>query len=330
MSKKLAVISRSESAIASAPSKVFDQAVKTYLAGRSANTRESYRARLHKFMTWYRERSAGHFVEHLKDYINYLQALEMSPRSVQAHINTIKGMLRTAAALDLSGQIGALLPSLDLAKPPVVRGEVQGRQLTSKQRQALLAHPGTATHKGRRDTAVLALMADCGLRRSEVASLEWRHIAELDGHKVIQNLSGKHGRVRTIKLPVPLWRLIAQWGELAALDTSPNAPVFLPIRRGDHVQRGQRLKPNGVADICTEHCEALGFSGITPHDLRRTAAKLARQHGASIEQVQIMLGHASPQTTSAYIGETLDLDNHAIDFSDVDYTQIKVQERMPL
>lgn len=35
--------------------------------------------------------------------------------------------------------------------------------------------------------------------------------------------------------------------------------------------------------------------------------------------VQIMLGHASPQTTSQYIGEGLDLDDHAVDYSDVDF-----------
>ncbi len=42
-----------------------------------------------------------------------------------------------------------------------------------------------------------------------------------------------------------------------------------------------------------------------------------RRGGASNEQVQVMLGHSSPQTTSQYIGEGLDLDDHAVDYSDV-------------
>jgi hypothetical protein len=33
-----------------------------------------------------------------------------------------------------------------------------------------------------------------------------------------------------------------------------------------------------------------------------------------------MLGHASPQTTSQYISEDLDLDDHAVDYGDVDLT----------
>ena len=54
---------------------------------------------------------------------------------------------------------------------------------------------------------------------------------------------------------------------------------------------------------------------VHDRDLRRTAALLARRGGASIEQVQLMLGHASPQTTSNYIGESLNLDDNAVDYS---------------
>ncbi len=61
----------------------------------------------------------------------------------------------------------------------------------------------------------------------------------------------------------------------------------------------------------------VGMGASPPTTLRRTAASLARRGGASIEQVQVMLGHSSPQTTSQYIGEGLDLDDHAVDYSDV-------------
>lgn len=67
--------------------------------------------------------------------------------------------------------------------------------------------------------------------------------------------------------------------------------------------------------------EPIGLEGISLHDLRRTAASLARKGGASIEQVQVMLGHANSQTTSEYIGEGLDLADHA-----VDYSQVKIEE----
>lgn len=298
-----------------APLPSLDEAVAVYLAGKSERTRSEYRARLERFQRWRDEQPAEPFVASLSRYVTHLQAQGLSPRSVQAHVNTVKGLLKAGAALD--PRLAAHLPALSLVKPPPVRGDLQGQRLAAHARQSLLDAPGVDTHKGRRDTAILALMAVCGLRRSEVVNLNWGHVDELDGHKVIRNLRGKHGRVRTVKLPVALWRLLRAWGELASLDTSDEAPVFVQVRRGDNVQHGVRISGSAVSYIVATYTGAAGLDNITPHDLRRTAASLSRKGGASIEQVQLMLGHADPQTTSRYIGASIDLDDHAVDYGAV-------------
>ena len=41
---------------------------------------------------------------------------------------------------------------------------------------------------------------------------------------------------------------------------------------------------------------------LAPHDLRRTCAKLCRKAGGDLEQIQLLLGHASVQTTERYLG----------------------------
>jgi site-specific recombinase XerD len=296
---------------------LLQQAAITMLSGRSPHTQRAYRIRLEAFLGWHADRPPMPFVAHLREYIAHLQAQDMSPRTIQAHVNTIKGLFKLAAALDSSGQFAVMLPTLDLAKPPAVRGEVQGDRLTEPERQSLIDQPGTSTNKGRRDTAILGMMAWLGLRRAEVAALNWHHLTTLDGHRVIRNLKGKHGRVRTIKLPEVLWQLLDRYAERAELDRSPNAPVFVAIGKWDDIRQGRRLTASAVAFLVESYTKKLGMYQISPHDLRRTAAKLARQRGASIEQVQVMLGHASPQTTSAYIGETLNLDDHAVDYADV-------------
>jgi integrase len=297
------------------PVEPLERAISTYLKGHALNTQSSYRARLEKFQRWHADQPPAPFVEQLKGYIDYLRDSErLSPRSIQAHVNTIKGMARTAAALYPTLSDGLI--GIDLAKAPAVRGQVQGDRLTPAQRQALIDAPGLSTCKGRRDTAILALMAICGLRRSEVAALNWQHVDELDGHKVIRNLSGKHGRVRTVKLPVALWRLITSWADACQLDRASDAPVFVAVRKGDTVQHGERLTSSAIGYLVDFYTARIGQDGISPHDLRRTAASLSRKGGASIEQVQHMLGHASPQTTSAYIGEALDLDHHAVDYGE--------------
>ena len=53
---------------------------------------------------------------------------------------------------------------------------------------------------------------------------------------------------------------------------------------------------------------------LSPHDLRRTAARTAFDRGANLVQVQAMLGHASPDTTARYIGSYESDDTTAVDF----------------
>ena len=45
------------------------------------------------------------------------------------------------------------------------------------------------------------------------------------------------------------------------------------------------------------------------HDLRRTCAKLCRKAGGELEQIQMLLGHASIQTTERYLGSEQDLEH---------------------
>jgi integrase len=44
------------------------------------------------------------------------------------------------------------------------------------------------------------------------------------------------------------------------------------------------------------------LSGIAPHDLRRSCARLCHQAGGELEQIQFLLGHISVQTTERYLG----------------------------
>jgi len=294
---------------------LLDQAMDTYLAGMAPNTQRAYESRLRAFLTWRLYQPSAPFVTQLKRYVAHLQDEQgLSPRSTQAHVNTIKGMLRTAAALNPA--LAPALAQLELVKAPRVRGEIQGRRLTTEQARELLHAPESGNAKGARDSAILGLLLVLGLRRSEICTLTWGHLTELDGHKVIQNLKGKHGRVRTLKLPVWLWRAINSWGALARMEMQPDQRVFVPITRHGKVLTYRRgMTPHAIYKLVDWYTLRTGLPRVKPHDLRRTAALLARRGGASIEQVQLMLGHASPQTTSNYIGETLDLDDNAVDYS---------------
>lgn len=46
---------------------------------------------------------------------------------------------------------------------------------------------------------------------------------------------------------------------------------------------------------------------VSPHDLRRTFAKLARKGGAELTQIQLTLGHSNVAITQRYVGEEQNL-----------------------
>ena len=46
---------------------------------------------------------------------------------------------------------------------------------------------------------------------------------------------------------------------------------------------------------------------IARHDLHHTCAKICRAAGAELEQIQVILGHGSVQTTERYVGTKQDL-----------------------
>ena len=62
-----------------------------------------------------------------------------------------------------------------------------------------------------------------------------------------------------------------------------------------------------VWQLLGAYAKAAGSPGIAPHDLRRACAKLCRASGGELEQIQMLLGHASVQTTERYLGTKQDL-----------------------
>jgi integrase len=70
---------------------------------------------------------------------------------------------------------------------------------------------------------------------------------------------------------------------------------------------GEHLGEKGVWQMLRRYTAEVGVPGIAPHDLRRTCAKLCRAAGGELEQIQLLLGHASVQTTERYLGTKQDL-----------------------
>src|SRR5215469_15670672 len=60
--------------------------------------------------------------------------------------------------------------------------------------------------------------------------------------------------------------------------------------------------------IVTKYARQTGLvNKLAPHGMRRTCAKLCRESGGDLEQIQFLLGHASIQTTERYLGSRQNL-----------------------
>ena len=123
-------------------------------------------------------------------------------------------------------------------------------------------------------------------------------MAQREGRWAIVDLLGKHGRVRTV--PMPSWAKTALdgWASAARIDSGA---LLRRVSKGGRVGDGP-ITPQGVFEAVVGYAHKAGLGKITPHDLRRTFAKLAHLGRAPLEQIQISLGHASIQTTERYLG----------------------------
>src|SRR5215475_2468713 len=265
-------------------------------------TRRVYNLGLDEFFSWDgQEPRAGFTKATVAAWRVALEARGLGAVSVNVRITAVRKLAVEAADNGLlAPEIAAGITRIKGVK---MKGVRLGNWLSERQAQELLNAPDATTKKGLRDRAILAVLLGCGLRRSEVAGLTTRHIQQRDGRWCVVDLKGKHGRVRTV--PMPTWVKVAidAWtAETGIVD----GRIFRPVHRGDQM-RGEALSEKVVWQLLQSYAEAVGVKGIAPHDLRRTCAKLCRAAGGELEQNQLLLGHASVQTTERYLGTKQDL-----------------------
>jgi integrase len=265
-------------------------------------TKRVYNLGLDEFIEWYGQETRPGFTKAtVAAWRVALEARGLGSVSINVRITAVRKLAVEAA------DNGLLAPELangiTRVKGVASKGVRLGNWLSLKQAQALLNAPDITTTKGLRDRAIIAVLLGCGLRRSEVAALTMAHIQQRDGRWCIVDLVGKHGRVRTV--PMPTWVKVAidTWTSPAGV---ADGYVFRSVNRGGQVQ-GEVLSEKVVWQLLRPYAAAAGVPEIAPHDCRRTAAKLCRAAGGELEQIQLLLGHASVQTTERYLGTKQDL-----------------------
>jgi integrase len=233
---------------------------------------------------------------------------DAAPNTVAARVFAVRTFLRVALRDGALAQNQAINMGL---RPYVTRQlrdeQPVGRRLNRDEVRALRAAVDTNARKGARDLAMLDVMLFAGLRCDEVCRLRPLNFTLDNGRRWII-LRGKGQKTRRIKIHDTLHATLSEWMNKLGAAWNDDRPLFVSVLKGDRVN-SHRIDTNDAARVVEELAERAQLGHITPHDLRRTAARNAYDNGAGLIQVQLMLGHADPKTTARYIGA---------DFNDAD------------
>jgi site-specific recombinase XerD len=156
-------------------------------------------------------------------------------------------------------------------------------------KKLLRAADGT-TFEGRRDTAILRLFIDCGLRLGEVAGLS---VSDVDWDYEAVTVLGKGSRPRS----VPFSSRTSQ-----ALDRYLRARKKHAHAHSDALWVGPKgqLTPNGIAQMLRRRCADAGIEQLHPHQLRHTAAHQAAKGGLGDSDMMRIFGWRSRQMLNRY------------------------------
>lgn len=142
----------------------------------------------------------------------------------------------------------------------------------------------------RRDTAILRVLIDCGLRLGEVAGMR---VEDVDWNLEVVMVVGKGSRPRS----VPLWPRTVQ-----ALDRYKRVRGGHPRASMSAFWLGPRgpLTANGIAQMVRRRCKQAGIEQLHPHQLRHTAAHMAAKSGLGDSDMMRVFGWRSRQMLNRY------------------------------
>ncbi len=150
-----------------------------------------------------------------------------------------------------------------------------------------------------RDYAILTLFLNCGLRISELCSL---NISDIQDEAL--RVLGKGNKVRIVYLNNACLDALNAWlTQRRPITGRDRDALFLS-------SRNERISKSSVHALVKKHIAAAGLdaSRYSSHKLRHTAATLMLQNGVDVRAVQEVLGHEHLNTTEIYTH----IDNEAL------------------
>ncbi|MBW1612427.1 MAG: tyrosine-type recombinase/integrase [Deltaproteobacteria bacterium] len=271
--------------------------IKQFLDERDVFTssRNTYKKNLLRFFYWVHKKKIEPANLSRPDLIAYKNELKDAGLSIFT-INSYMGTLRIFFEwMDEMGYHDNVAYKLKSLKRP---GSFARESLSPEQARDLLSSIDRDTLPGLRDYCIIYLMLSNGLREVEITRLLvsdfvveektpgfrlWRkgHISKDVFHPVTDETK----------------KLIESY--LAYTEGKGDSPLFFSASTRNP---GKALTTKTISEMVKKYLRKIGIDDpkYTAHSLRHTAATLALEGGVDLYDVQLFMGHSSPQTTTIY------------------------------
>ncbi len=266
----------------------------------SPKTITNYLADLRVFVRWAETAYNGDFSlvrvspDQIRAYRRHLLAENRAPSTINRHLQALRKCCTYLAQTNLS-------PTNAAAEIPLVKVTAkQPEPLSPAAVNALLAAAqNTRASIAKRDVAIMHLLADVGLRVTEIVELQMDDV-QFDFPGV--HLMVRNGRdARRVPLPDAVCTALKDWLVIRPQSASyPN--VFLS-------QEGRPISARTVQRIVHRCAREAGLAGVTPQLLRRTYARRLWEQSGDIELVRERLGHQHSGITAQYLGVAGSMNN---------------------
>ncbi|SFV85777.1 Site-specific recombinase XerD [hydrothermal vent metagenome] len=254
-------------------------------SGASKNTLSAYHSDLNIFAKWLKKP-----LEEADDKTinNYFKHRNLNP-TTQARILTCLGTFYKYLITTKSITIN---PTEKLHQPK--QAQKLPVFLNISEVENLLNTPDAKTLFGIRDRAMLELLYSCGLRVSELVTLEYHN---LNLNEEYIRIHGKGNKERILPM-----------GEVAmdylSIYEEKSRPFLLKGGQTDAYflsNRGAGMGRHNFFHIVKNYAKKAGINKpLSPHTLRHAFATHLIQQGADLRSVQLMLGHSDISTTQIY------------------------------
>lgn len=210
-------------------------------------------------------------------------------------------------------------PAKNVKKPKVV--SKKGRVYTGDQVRELMTHLSGEDMKWK---MIVTLAITTGMRRAELAGLEWDHV-DLDKGKIHVQQTLVHTKEEGYVFKEPKTRnsirtITLSQGVVDQLKRYKSMKIRQKLRAGDSwegsdrfllfsSELGKQMDPKSITRWWKKRINKYGLPDITFHELRHTSATLLINQGVHMKTISARLGHSK-------IGITMDLYGHALESAD--------------